>query len=183
MRTGLLAVELKLPAHATRIVSNRKLIYVIDDALLVTVLKKGKIVRRLSGHSGKIRSIAFSEQFIFTAGEDRTIRRWHGKLGHCMEVLKGHKDAVNDLRYVAELGVLYRYANDRRSGGFMELRALSLCVCVFFEIAVVPMMALCASGLWARRVDQHPAHRFPAASAAPSFWTRTCRRRRWICNA
>lgn len=104
--------SLKLSNNAVKLLTHNKYLYVVDEAFVISVFRKGRLVRKLSGHSGKIRCLEFSDRFAFSAGDDRTIRIW--KLGswQCVESIRGHKATINDLLYERQAGRLLSCSDD-----------------------------------------------------------------------
>ena len=73
--------------------------YIVDSSreepfdLSIWDLEKGKIVRKLSGHSDSVFSVAYSHDgdFIVSGSYDSTIRIWETKTGNCVKIF----DACN----------------------------------------------------------------------------------------
>jgi len=55
-----------------------------------------RLRRALTGHTGKIVSLAFSRdgKYVLTASEDRTARLWDNRTGQSLHVLRGHTQAL-----------------------------------------------------------------------------------------
>lgn len=112
VKTGDCVKEMKLEANVTKLLLHDKTLYAVDEALVITLIRKGKPFRKLSGHTGKIRALVFLGDFAFSAGDDRTIRKWDGRRGQCVEVMKGHRDAITDLRAIPDMGKLLSCSDD-----------------------------------------------------------------------
>lgn len=112
VKTGEIIREVQMSANVTKLLWNDRTLYAVDDALVITMLRKGKVYKRLSGHTGKIKCMAFMGGRMFSAGEDRVIRIWDARTGGRQGELKGHRDAVNDLKAHASTGKLYSCSDD-----------------------------------------------------------------------
>ncbi|MEB3293759.1 MAG: serine/threonine protein kinase, partial [Synechococcales bacterium] len=58
-------------------------------------------MQRLTDHTAAVRAIAFSPngECLATAGDDRTIRLWDPRSGHCLRVLAGHPWVISSLAF------------------------------------------------------------------------------------
>jgi WD40 repeat protein len=67
----------------------------IEDAV------SNKVMKVLSGHTGRVRSAAFSPDgaLVVTSSEDGTARIWDSRRGATLHVLRGHVGAVNDASF------------------------------------------------------------------------------------
>jgi WD40 repeat protein len=104
--------EIKLEASVTKLVAHDKTLFAVDEALVISMLRKGRVVKKLSGHTGKIRCMAFLGDSMFSGSEDKTLRRWNVHNGLLQEVLQGHTDSVVDLRACPEQGRLFSASDD-----------------------------------------------------------------------
>ncbi|KAH6986690.1 hypothetical protein EDB80DRAFT_655684 [Ilyonectria destructans] len=60
-------------------------------------------LQTLEGHSGPVRSVAFSQDsaLVASASDDRTVRIWRVDAGDCVQELKGHSGPVRNSRVTA----------------------------------------------------------------------------------
>ena len=112
IKTGECLKTIKVESNVSKLVWWEKTLYAIDESLVISTYRKGKLYRRMTGHTGKIRCIAFMGNWMFTSGEDRVIRKWDAQSGAKRGVLKGHTDTVTDLRAFPEQGKLYSCSDD-----------------------------------------------------------------------
>ncbi len=96
----------------TKLVVHDKTLFAVDEALVISMLRKGRVIKKLSGHTGKIRCMAFLGDSMFSGGEDKTLRRWNVRNGLLQEVLQGHTDSVVDLKACPEQGRLFSASDD-----------------------------------------------------------------------
>ncbi len=70
-----------------------------DHALRLWDLKERVLVRRITGQSGAIHSVAFSMdgRLLVSGGDDHLIRIWDRETGKELRVLEGHKDTVRSI--------------------------------------------------------------------------------------
>ncbi len=70
----------------------------ISNLHLLILLKTGKIVKSLVGHTNEIKTLFISApHYLFSGAKDRTIRKWNLKEGTCVLVMRGHLEVVNSL--------------------------------------------------------------------------------------
>ena len=74
----------------------------------------GKRITTLSGHTGGIRSIAYSRDGtkIATGSDDKTVRLWDAKTGTHLVTLSGHTKGVTSVAFSPDRSTLASSSND-----------------------------------------------------------------------
>jgi WD40 repeat protein len=58
-------------------------------------------LQTLEGHSGSVRSVAFSHDStrLASASDDSTVKIWDASNGDCLQTLEGHSDSVTSVAF------------------------------------------------------------------------------------
>ncbi|KAF3361347.1 hypothetical protein VdG1_00956 [Verticillium dahliae VDG1] len=72
-------------------------------------------LQALEGHSGPVRSVAFSHDstLVASASDDRTVRIWHTDGGDCVQELKGHSLSIRSIAFSHDSTLVASASDDR----------------------------------------------------------------------
>ncbi|KAH6881046.1 hypothetical protein B0T10DRAFT_609246 [Thelonectria olida] len=72
-------------------------------------------LQTLEGHSGSVKSIAFSHDsaLVASASDDRTVRIWRTDMGDCVQELKGHRGSVKSVAFSHDSALVASASDDR----------------------------------------------------------------------
>jgi WD40 repeat protein len=72
-------------------------------------------LQTLEGHSGAVRSVAFSHDSarLASASDDRTVKIWDAHSGACLQILEGHSGAVSSVAFSHDSARLASASLDR----------------------------------------------------------------------
>ncbi|KAH6974799.1 vegetative incompatibility protein HET-E-1 [Ilyonectria destructans] len=72
-------------------------------------------LQTLEGHSGPVRSVAFSQDstLVASASDDRTVRIWRSDMGDCFQELKGHSGPVRSVAFSHDSALVASASNDQ----------------------------------------------------------------------
>lgn len=75
-----------------------------DHSIRLWEVSTGICLNRLSGHSDRVRSVAFSHdaQILVSGSDDQTVRVWETSTGQCLKVLQAHTNSVFAVAYNAD---------------------------------------------------------------------------------
>ncbi len=85
-----------------------------DTVVRLWNVETGKEIKQFKGHTGAMRSIAFSPDgaALATAADDQTIRTWNVSTGKELKVFAGHRGVVNRVAYSADGKTLISASQD-----------------------------------------------------------------------
>ncbi|QHQ35276.1 c-type cytochrome [Algicella marina] len=116
--------------NAAKILSDGRFASVGDDMQLRIWNSDGTELNVLSGHKGKIISLAVKENLVATAGWDGVVGVWNSETGEQIMWIDSHEGQVNDVSFSTDGSRLFSASNDgtirewdRKTGE--ELRVLA----------------------------------------------------------